>query len=86
MKRSTKKILIISLLSLIILALGVRVIFDEAFDNFNNMIEARENAPDKEEFDENFEKMGQWFTDYKENNPWASDEDAQNAWDAAWGE
>lgn len=86
MKQTTKKFIIIWIITLIVLVLGIRVIFDEKFDNFNKMIEARNNAEDKEEFDRNFEQMWKWFDEYKENNPWATDEDAEAAWKTAWGE
>ena len=44
------------------------------------MIQARENAENKEEFDRNFEKMWKWFDEYKTNNPWSTKEDAEAAW------
>lgn len=59
MKQLNKKGVIIGsvILAIIVLSLSIRVIFDEKFDNFSKMIQARENAENKEEFDRNFEKM-----------------------------
>ena len=82
MKQPNKRSIIVGviILWLIILGLSLRIIFDEKFDNFNKMIQARENAENKEEFDRNFEKMWKWFDEYKTNNPWSTTEDAEAAW------
>lgn len=67
--------------------LAVRVIFDEKFDDFDRMMEARENHPGGvEEFDRNFAAMAEWLKQYKRDNPGATDDDASAAYDAAWGE
>lgn len=53
-------------------------------EDFDRMIEARDAAPDKEEFDRNFDAMGEWFDEYKRMHPDASDEDAKRAYDDLW--
>lgn len=53
-------------------------------EDFNRYAEARNAAPDKEEFDRNFDNMVKWFEDYKRDNPGATDEDAQRAFEELW--
>ena len=56
----------------------------ERHEDFERYIEAREQAPDKEAFDRNFQAMATWLETYKRENPGATDEDAQRAFEAAW--
>lgn len=52
--------------------------------DFEQYIEAREAAPDKEAFDRNFEAMARWLEEYKRQHPGATDADAQKAFEDAW--
>lgn len=75
------------MLSVVALVLLVRVVFDEKFDNFDRYVEERESYEGgTAEFDENFEKMTEWFEQYKKEHPGATDSDAEAAWKEAWGE
>ncbi|MES2668081.1 MAG: hypothetical protein V4644_00085 [Patescibacteria group bacterium] len=85
MNPTTKKVLGIILCVLVGAVLGYG--FARAVDkkeDFDRMIEARDAAPDKEAFDRNFEAMGQWFEEYKRDNPGATDADAERAYTELW--
>lgn len=56
----------------------------ERHEDFGRYIEAREEAPNKEAFDKNFEAMAAWLEDYKQQHPGATDADAQKAFEDAW--
>lgn len=85
MQQRTWKRIGIGALIVVSAGLAVRVIFDKKFDDFDRMVEARNNAEDPEEFDRNFAEMAEWLEQYKRDNPGATDEDASAAFDAAWG-
>lgn len=78
-------IISISTLAVVVVILGLRVAFDDKFDDFDRYVKARDNAEDPEEFDRNFAAMAAWLEQYKRDNPGATDEDASAAYDAAWG-
>jgi hypothetical protein len=84
MQQRTLKIAGVSALAIVAVLLGLRVAFDEKFDDFDRMVEARNNAEDPEEFDRNFAAMAEWLDNYKRDHPGATDEDASAAFDAAW--
>lgn len=86
MTQRTWTIVGFSVLAVVVVLLGLRVAFDEKFDDFDRMMEARENYEGgEEEFDKNFAAMAAWLEQYKRDNPGATDEDASAAFDAAWG-
>lgn len=85
MTQRTWTIVGVSALGIVAVLLGLRVAFDEKFDDFDRMVEARNNAEDPEEFDRNFAAMAKWLEDYKRDHPGATDEDASAAYNAAWG-
>lgn len=85
MQQRTWKRIGIGALIIVSAGLAVRVIFDKKFDDFDRMVEARNNAEDPEEFDRNFAAMAAWLERYKRDNPGATDKDASAAFDAAWG-
>ncbi len=85
MQQRTWKRIGIGVLIAVCAVLAIRVAFDEKFDDFDRMVEARNNAEDPEEFDRNFAAMAQWLEDYKRDHPGATDEDASAAYNAAWG-
>ncbi len=53
-------------------------------EQFEDYVEARDAAPDQDEFDRNFAAMVAWLENYKRENPGATDEDASRAFEAAW--
>ncbi len=85
MSSTAKKFIagIIILVVGILVGLTVPTVIKKSQD-FDRYAKAREAAPDKEEFDRNFDAMVQWFEDYKTNNPGATDEDAQEAFEELW--
>ena len=66
----------------VVALLGLRVIFDEKFDNFDDYATAREQAEDKDKFDRDFEAMAEWLEQYKKDNPGATDAEAGAAFEA----
>jgi len=85
MTPTTKKVLV----SLVLIALGIAVGLGIAYaaqrmQDFDRMMDAREAAPDKEKFDQDFKAMAEWFENYKRENPGASDEDAKRAFEELW--
>lgn len=73
----------------VLIALGIVIGFGIAFamermQNFDRMMEARDTAPDKEKFDQDFAAMTEWFENYKRENPGATDEDAKRAFEEIW--
>ena len=85
MTKNTKKILLALVLVVLGIGIGIGALYAlEKKQDFDRLIEARDAAPDKEEFDRNFEAMAQWFEDYKRDNPGATDEDAKRAFDELW--
>lgn len=85
MNKTTKKILIVVGLLAAGIAIGVGAVYAmERMQDFDRLMDAREAAPDKEEFDRNFEAMAEWFEDYKRDNPGATDEDAERAYMDIW--
>ncbi len=70
--------------ALIILLVGVRIVFNDKFENFNKYIEARDTYKgDKKEFDKNFENMNTFIEDCKAKNPGATDREVQEAFNKA---
>ncbi len=67
----------------VLVGLAIPSIIQKSQD-FDNYAKAREAAPDKEEFDRNFDAMVEWFDDYRRDNPGATDEDAQEAFEELW--
>lgn len=85
MNPTTKKIVIGIVLVAIGIGIGVlAVMAQERAQNFDQMMDAREAAPDKEKFDADFKAMTEWFENYKRENPDATDEDARRAFEAIW--
>lgn len=85
MTPTTKKVLI----SLVLVALGIAIglgiaIAMQRMQDFDRMMDAREAAPDKEKFDQDFEAMATWFETYKRDHPEATDEDAKRAFEEIW--
>ena len=85
MTPTTKK----TLSAVALVVLGIALGFGSAYalermQDFDRMMEAREAAPDKEKFDQDFEAMADWFENYKRENPGASDEDAKKAFEEIW--
>ena len=72
----------VSALAVVAVLLGLRVAFDDKFDDFERYVDAREHADDPEEFDRNFAAMAAWLEQYKRENPGATDEDAAAAYEA----
>lgn len=52
---------------------------------FSAYIQAREAAPDKAQFDKNFEAMNKWIEDYKKQHPNATEQEIQDAYAKALG-
>lgn len=85
MDSKLKKVIlaVLILLAGIMIGLTIPALIQKQQD-FEKYVRAREAAPDKEEFDRNFDAMVKWFDDYKRDNPGATEEDAQKAFDALW--
>lgn len=85
MTPTTRKILVpFALIALgVVIGLGVAYAA-ERMQGFDRMMDAREAAPDKQKFDQDFEAMAQWFENYKRENPGATDEDAKKAFEEIW--
>lgn len=85
MNPTTKKILIGIVLVAVGVIIGVfAVMAQEKAQDFDQLMEAREGAPDKEKFDADFKAMAEWFENYKRDNPGATDEDARKAFEDIW--
>jgi|GEM_PF-2042538 len=85
MKSNSQKVTLVVLGLVVGLVIGLAMpqIIQKQQD-FSRFAEARNAAPDKAEFDRNFEAMAKWFEDYKKDNPGATDEDARKAFDKIW--
>lgn len=73
--------------ALVALGIGVGLLIAHGMqrsEDFDRMIEARDAAPDKEEFDRNFKAMAEWLETYKREHPGATDADAKRAFDETW--
>ena len=85
MTPNIKKIVAPAVLILLGIIIGLGIAFaSERMQNFDRMMEARERAPDKEKFDQDFAAMATWFENYKRDNPGATDEDAKKAFEEIW--
>ena len=72
---------------LVALGIGIGLLIAHGMqksEDFDHMMEARDAAPDKEEFDRNFKAMAEWLETYKREHPGATDADANRAFDEAW--
>ena len=75
-----------TLIAIIVLLIGIRIVFHEKFENFDKYIEARDSYKgDKNEFDKNFEGMTKFIENYKKQNPGATDEEVGKAFSEALG-
>ncbi len=85
MNQNTKKVLVAVLLIAVGVGIGIGVAYAmDRMEDFDRMIEARDAAPNKEEFDRNFAAMAEWFETYKQEHPGATDEEAKRAFDELW--
>ncbi|MFS8130844.1 MAG: hypothetical protein ACMG57_02590 [Candidatus Dojkabacteria bacterium] len=86
MNSNLKKVILVILILLAGIVIGITIpSLIQKKQDFDNYVRAREAAPNKEEFDKNFDNMIKWFEDYKRDNPGSTSEDAQKAFDALWG-
>ncbi len=85
MNNNTKIALVAGLTLLVGIAIGFGIpMFQQKSEDFDRYVKAREAAPDKAKFDQNFDNMVNWLDTYKKEHPGASDEDARKAFDALW--
>ena len=85
MHTNTKNILIGA--ALVAAGIGAGLLIAHGMErkqDFDRMMEAREEAPDKEKFDRDFKAMAEWMEDYKRDNPGTNDDDAGRAFREAW--
>ena len=84
--KSKRNMWIIIVLVVVVVILGIRVVFDSKFDDFDNYIESRENYEGgTEKFDEDFQNLVDWEKAYREEHPDATDEEINQAFKDAWG-
>ena len=65
--------------------MGIRVVFDKKFDEFNGFVEECENYKDgPEAYEKDLKAFGEMLIKYKREHPGATGEDASVAFNAAW--
>jgi uncharacterized protein YxeA len=85
MNQKTKQVLIGVLLLIVGAGIGLLIAETrERGENLEEYVEAREESPNPEKFDQDFENMVTWLENYKRENPGATDEDASRAFEEAW--
>lgn len=85
MKSKYSKI-IIAVLVIAVIVLGIRVVFDSKFDDFNRFVQTRQNYQGgTEKFDQDFQGLIVWEKNYKLEHPNATNEEINKAFKDAWG-